>query len=137
MSTSTKGFEEQLLARLETLLAERHPGLELEVPTSGSMERGPIPDFVISNPDTGSSIVVELKGGLQGKHLPFSMLPQMRALQQQFRVENPQRGEFVVITTGRIPNLVQEGLMHDGIEFLEVSSPEEAAERLDQRLETL
>jgi hypothetical protein len=137
MSTRSKDFDEEFLGLLESLLAERHPELELEVPTSGSVEYGPVPDFVISNPRTGSSIVGELKGGLQARHLPFSMLPHMRALQQRFRTDHSHRGEFVVITTGRIPNLVQEGLIHDGIQFLEVSSPEEAAERLDRRLQTL
>jgi hypothetical protein len=137
MSTNGKGFEELFLARLEQLLAERHPGLELEVPTSGSRFRGPVPDFVVSNPETGSWIVGELKGGSQGKHLPFSMLPQLRALREQFRTDHPEPGEFVVVTTGRIPTLVQKGFDHDGIRFLEVSSPEEGAERVNERLETL
>jgi hypothetical protein len=137
MSTSTKGFEELFLARLEELLAERHPSLELEVPTSGSRLCGPTPDFVVSNPETGSWMGGKLKGGFQAKHLPLAMLPHMRALREQFRSDHPQPGDFVVITTGRIPNLVQKGLNHDGIGFLEVSSPEEGAERVNERLGSL
>ena len=137
MSTSTKSFEELFLARLEALLAERHPAFELEVPTSGSRLYGPTPDFVVSNPETGSWMGGELKGGLQGRHLSFAMLPQMRALREQFRSDHPQPGDFVVITTGRIPDLVRRGLSHDGIEFLEVSSPEEGAERVNERLDSL
>jgi hypothetical protein len=134
---STKSFEELFLARLEALLAERHPAFELEVPTSGSRLYGPTPDFVVSNPETGSWMGGELKGGLQGRHLSFAMLPQMRALREQFRSGHPQPGDFVVITTGRIPDLVRRGLSHDGIEFLEVSSPEEGAERVNERLGSL
>ena len=137
MSTSTQGFDELFLARLEELLAERHPRLELEIPTSGSSIGGPIPDFVVSNPATGSWIVGELKGGRQGKHLPFAMLPHVRALWERFRSDRHHPGDVVVITTGRIPNLVREGLDRDGIGFLEVSSPEEAVERVNERLESL
>jgi len=137
MSTNMKGFEELFLARLEELLAQRHPQLALEVPTSGSRARGPRADFVISNPKTGSAIAGELKGGKQGQHLPFSMLPQLRALREQIRTDHPARGEVVVITTGKVPNLVRDGLNHDGIAILNVSSPEEGAERLNECLDTL
>lgn len=137
MPTSMKGFEELFLARLEELLAERHPGFELEVPTSGSRARGPRPDFVVSNPETGSAIAGELKGGLQGQHLPFSMLPQLRALREQIRSDHSDRGDVIVITTGQVPALVREGLDNDGITILNVSSPEEAAEALNERLNSL
>jgi hypothetical protein len=137
MRTSTKGFEELFLTRLEAFLAERHPGLELDIPTSGSSLGGPTPDFVVYNPETGSWVVGKVKGGLEAQHLPFAMLPQMRALRDRVRSDRPHPGELVVITTGRIPGLVQEGLDHDGIRVLEVSTPEEAVERVDEHLAAL
>ena len=137
MRTSTKGFDELFLIRLEAMLAERHPDLALDIPTSGSGLGGPTPDFVVYNPRTGSWMVGKVKSGLQGRHLPIAMLPQMRALRARVRSDRTQPGELVVITTGRIPNLVQEGLDHDGIPVLEVSTPEEAVERVNEHLAAL
>jgi hypothetical protein len=137
MSTRTRDFEAVVLTLLQELLGERHPSLELEVPSSGGYARGPRADLVISNPENGSVLAVELKGGERGRHIPFSMLPHVRALKEQIRSDHPESGDVVVVTTTELPEFVRQGLSHDGIAVLEVSSPEEAVERIDEQLAAL
>lgn len=131
---SISDFEGTFLERLEHVLAERHPRLQLEVPFSGSCFGAPSPDFVVYNPATGARLIGELKGGLQAEHMPFSTLPYLRSLREHFR---PSNGDVILITTGRVPELVRNGLTRDGIEFLQVASPEEATDRLEGRLSEL
>jgi hypothetical protein len=128
---SISDFEGTFLERLEHLLAERHPQLQLQVPSSGSYSGRPSPDLVVCNPATGARLVVELKDGLQAAHMPFSTLPYLRSLREHYR---PVKGDVILITTGSVPELVRTGLTKDGIEFLQVESPEEATDRLEDRL---
>jgi hypothetical protein len=128
---SIKDFEGTFLARLEHVLAERHPNLQLEIPSSNSYSGFPVPDFVVSNPVTGACLVGELKGGLQAEHMPYSTLPYLRSLRQHF---GPEKGEVVLITTGSVPDLVQKGLTNDGIGFFQVGSPEDATAQIEHRL---
>jgi hypothetical protein len=128
---SISDFEGTFLERLGHVLAERHPRLQLEVPSSGSHPGVPSPDFVVYNPATGARLAGELKDGLQAQHMPFSTLPYLRSLREYFR---PANGDVILITTGCVPELVRNGLTRDGIEFLQVASPEEATDRLENRL---
>lgn len=137
MSTTMADSEHLFFERLEQLLAERHPRLALRVPTSAEQYEGPTPDLVVSNVRTGAALGMELRVGVQGRHIPLALLPQVRALRKRFRSRLPQPGDVVLITTGRIPWQVQEIFAKDGIEYHEVSSPEEAVERLDPRLQQL
>jgi len=137
MYMRTQGFEESFLHRLETLLAERHPALELEIPNSAASWYGPQPDFTVSNPRTGSQIAVNVRSGEQARHIPLVLLPKLRALRERLRSTGRDRSEVVLITTGTVPNLVRDGLNRDGIPILFVQSPEEAAERFGERLKTL
>lgn len=137
MNTSMAGSEERFFVRLEQLLGERHPRLALRVPTSAEHYEGPTPDIVVSNTRTGAALGMELRVGFQGTRIPLALLPQVRAVRERFRSHLPQPGDVVVITTGRVPWQVQEIFANDGIECLEVSSPEEAVERLSHRLEQL
>ncbi|HEU4451709.1 MAG TPA: hypothetical protein VFR81_01580 [Longimicrobium sp.] len=136
MATSTRSFDEIFLARLEDLLAERYPALELQTPTPGFRFGAPRPDFVIANSRTGSLLICELKSGFQARHIPLSTLPYIRGLRDWF-ADRGIEGDVVLITTGEIPQLVKKGLARDGIPFFEVASPEEATERLDAQLSKL
>jgi hypothetical protein len=137
MHTSTQGFDEIFLARLEQLLAERHPTLELEVPSSAASLYGPQPHFMVSNPRTGSRIGVDVRSGEQARYIPLVLLPKLRALRERLRSNGRDGSEVMLITTGSVPNLVRDGLDRDGIPILHVDSPEEAAERFGERLNAL
>ena len=137
MRTNTADSETQFFLRLEQLLAERHPELDLDAPTAQERYEGPTPDLVLSDTRTGSSLGLEMRVGFSGKHIPLAMLPQVRAVRERFRSGLPQPGDVVVIATGPIPRMVREGFVRDGIQYHEVSSPEEAVERLNDRLEEL
>lgn len=137
MDTSTRNFEEVVLARLENLLAEQYPGLKLEVPTSGSHLFAPRPDFVVSNPDTGALLLCRVKSGLAAQYIPLSTLAYIRGLRDWFLTDRGVDGGVVLISTGPIPELVKKGLERDGIPFFEVDSPEEATDRLDSQLRKL
>jgi hypothetical protein len=137
MHTNTADSETQFFLRLEQLLADRYPELDVAAPASRERYEGPTPDLVVSNARTGSSLGLEMRVGLGGRHIPLAMLPQVRAVRERFRSRLPQPRDVVVITTGRIPWQVQEVFDNDGIEYLEVSSPEEAVERLAPRLQQL
>ncbi|HEX9938205.1 MAG TPA: hypothetical protein VGB15_13815 [Longimicrobium sp.] len=137
MRMNTADSETQFFLRLEQLLAERHPELDLAAPASLERYEGPTPDLVVSNARTGSSLGLEMRVGFSGRHIPLAMLPQVRAVRERFRSCLPQPGDVVVIATGPIPRMVREGFARDGIQCYEVSSPEEAVERLDDRLEQL
>jgi len=134
MATSTRGFEEVFLARLERLLAERYPALRLEMPVPGPYFGAPRPDFIVSNPSTGSVLLCQVKSGLPAQHLPLVTLPYIRSLRDWFLTDRGIEGDVVLISTGPIPTLVKKGLARDGIPFFEVASPEEATERLDAQL---
>lgn len=134
VTMSISDFEGTFLERLEHILAERHPTLQLEVPSSGAYSGVPTPDFVIHNPSTGARLAGELKGGLQAEHMPFSTLPYLRSLREHIGFEN---GDVVLITTGSVPGLVRDGLTRDGIQFMQVASPEEATDQLEHRLAEL
>ncbi|HEU4559655.1 MAG TPA: hypothetical protein VFS20_17515 [Longimicrobium sp.] len=129
--------EHLFFERLQQLLAERHPRLALRVPSSAEQYEGPTPDLVVSNARTGAMLGMELRVGYQARYIPLALLPQVDAVRERLRSQLPQPGDVVVITTGRIPWQVQEIFEKDGIEYLEVSSPEEAVERLDPRLQQL
>lgn len=137
MRTSIPCFEEQFFDRLEVLLARRHPGLELEIPASGASLYGPQPDFLVSNPRTGSLLAAELRSGIQAQHTPLTMLPRMRVLRDLVRSAGRAGSDVVLITTAAVPNQVLAGLNRDGIPVLLVHSPEEAAERFGERLSAL
>lgn len=137
MATSTQSFEEVFVARLEDLLKHRYPALKLEPPASGFSFGVPRPDFVISNPTTGSLLICELKSDFQARHIPLSTLSYIRGLRDWYLANRGNDGTVIFITTGEIPQLVKKGLTRDGIPFFEVVSPEEAIERLDVELRTL
>ncbi len=137
MRSITQSFEEKFLAKLEETLAERYPALELDVPTSGFNFGAPRPDFVVSNPRTGSLLLCRVKSGLSAQHIPLSTLPYIRGLRDWFLTDRGIEGGVVLISTGPIPTLVKKGLARDGIPFFEVATPEEATERLDAQLSKL
>jgi hypothetical protein len=137
MHSSTNSFETEVIEGLGHLLADRYPGLVLEVPGNAGWYTGPQPDFLVANPVSGATIIGELKGGFQAEHLPIAMLPQVRALRDRFAADRPGVGEMIVITTGKIPRLVQQGLERDQIEFFEVASAAEAVSRIADRLTSL
>lgn len=132
MDTSTQNFEEIMLARLERLLAERYPGLKLDVPTSGNLF-GPRPDFVVSNPSTGSLLLCQVKSGLPARYIPLSTHAYILGLRDWFLTDRGVDGAVVLISTGPIPELVKKGLERDGIPFFEVDSPQEATDRLESQ----
>lgn len=137
MNTSTTDSEDLFFDRLEQLLAERHPQLLLTVPASADRYQGPTPDLVVSNTRTGAALGMELRVGYQARCIPLTLLPQVCEVRKRFRSRLPQPGDVVVITTGTIPWQVREIFDKDGIEYLQVASPEEAVERLSDRLEQL
>jgi hypothetical protein len=137
MNTSTAVSEDLFFDRLEELLAERYPGLSLTVPTSAEHYQGPTPDLVVSNARTGAALGMELRVGYQARHIPLALLPQVCEVRKRFRSRLPQPGDVVVITTGTIPWQVRELFDKDGIEYHQVASPDEAVERLNDRLEQL
>ena len=134
MDTSTRSFEEIMLARLEDLLARRYPGLKLDVPTSGSYVFAPRPDFVISNPSTGALLICQVKSGLPARYIPLTTPGYVRDLRDWFLTDRGVDGGVVLISTGPIPELVKKGLEQYGIPFFEVDSPEEATKRLEPQL---
>lgn len=119
---------------LQQLLSERHPELTVEFP---SPYDGPVPDMVVSNDRTGAALGVELQVGRRAEYIPLSLLASVRRVQKRLHSGLPQPGDVVVITTGRIPWQVTDVFDKDGIEYHQVSSPEEAVERLDPRLQRL
>jgi hypothetical protein len=131
---TTTDFEGPFLAHLEHLLTERHPTLQLSVPASGSYAGEPIPDFIVTNPETGAVLVGEVKSGAQAQHIPYSTLPQLRRIRDHYLSH---RSAMVLITTSFIPDLVRDGLNRDGIAHIQVGSAEEAANRLETQLRWL
>lgn len=134
MHSSTADSDTAFWHRLEKLLSERHPELTVEFPPPYD---GPVPDMVVSNARTGSSLGVEIRAGYSGQHIPLALLAQVHRVRKRLRSCLPQPGDVVVITTGRIPWQVTEVFDKDGIEYHQVASPEEAVERLNGRLEQL
>jgi hypothetical protein len=134
MARETQCFEELFLVRLEHLLAERYPSLNLQVPTSGGGFGVPRPDFIIANRSTGSLLICQVKSGLDARHIPLSTLPYIRWLRDWFRTGREINVDIVLIATGEIPQLVKKGFARDGISYFEVTSPEQAVERLDAQL---
>lgn len=130
----TKDFEGPFLARLERLLTERHPTLQLSVPSSGSHSVGPTPDFIVTNPATGAVLVGEVKSGAHAQDIPYSTLPQLRRIKEH---DKSDRSAVVLITTSLLPDLVRDGLNKDGIAHIQVGSAEEAANRLENQLQWL
>ncbi|HET7461098.1 MAG TPA: hypothetical protein VFJ82_07610 [Longimicrobium sp.] len=137
MNSNTSNSEEQFYTRLGQLLAQRHPQLAVRPPTSAEYYEGPTPDLVVSNTRTGAALGMELRVGRQAEYIPLGLLPHVRAVRKRFRSGLPRPGDVVVVTTGLIPRQVTEVFDKDGIEYHQVSSPEEAVERLDPRLQQL
>jgi hypothetical protein len=138
MLTSTISSELQFYSRLEELVIQRHPGLRFEIPPP--YPRGgewPRPDVVITNPRTGAVLGAEVRVGYQAKHIPLSLLSLVRGVRERLRSDHSESADLVVITTGEILEILKPLLDKDGIGYLEVSSPEEAIERLEPRLERL
>jgi hypothetical protein len=139
MGMTTKGFEAEFYERLEKLLADQFPEFTLEIPRHAEWASGPSPDFMVGNPQSGVTIAGELKAGYSAEHLPIAMLPQIRAIRDRVAADRGGAGEMemIVISTGKIPRLVQQGLERDGIEFFEVSTAQEALTRISPRLASL
>lgn len=137
MRTNTAGFEELFYERLQALLDDEYPALELHAPISGSSFGALTPDFVVSNPRTGASLAVRVKSGFQAAYIPLSTLPLLHELREQVRSARGSASDLVLITTGELPNIVKRGLAHDGIAFFEVDTPMEAAERMTSQLHQL
>jgi hypothetical protein len=135
MSSNMGGSD--FLLRLEQLVEERHPALEVEFPTSAERLGGPTPDVVVSNPRTGAAMAAKVRAGHEAEFIPLAMLPLVCAVRERFRSGHPLPDDVVVITTGPLPRLVREGFARRGIEHFLVKSPEEAVERLNRRLEQL
>lgn len=138
MLTNTFSADLDFYDHLESVLSARHPELKFEIPPA--YPRGgewPRPDVVITNPRTGGVLGVELRAGSRGKRLPIALLAQVRGVRDRFRAEHPESLDLVVITTGEIPRIVSERFDNDGVEYFEVSSPEEAIDRLEPWLERL
>jgi hypothetical protein len=137
MRTSTITPEAKFFVRLEEVLAERHPGLRLEPPPGRAGGKRPLPDIVITNPRTGFALGGEVRAGYEAKGIPMTLLPHLDDVRRGLQAEYDPSAEVVVITTGEIPQPLRGWLDQDGVEYFEVSSPEEAIERLESRLERL
>ena len=139
MRTNGKTFEvDELLERVERLLASKYPELEMTVPRIRWDMGALTPDFIISNPESGTSLAGEVKVGWQGKHLPVAMLPRVLEMRDLFQGERVAPGDLIVVTSGRLPTVVREGFVRAGVEVREeIATLEEAARYVDTKLASL
>ncbi|MBV9109690.1 MAG: hypothetical protein JO306_09820 [Gemmatimonadetes bacterium] len=137
MITSTISPELLFFVRFEELFSARHPGLQLRRSPLSSREDWPLPDVVISNPRTGAALGAEVRVGYQAKALPMTLLPHVDKVRKRLRADYDPAADVVIITTGEVPQPLRRWLDDDGVEYFEISSPEEAMERLEPWLERL
>lgn len=130
MDTTTGPYEEDFFTQFEEILARDYPELEMRAPPPGARFGAPAPELEVESLATGTRLALVVRAGFQASHLPIALLAYVRAVRDELQSEDRGGCRLALVTTGRIPAIVQGGLSRDGIPYFHVASPEEAAERV-------
>lgn len=135
---STLESDVEFFEQLQQHIASKHRALRCTVPSSGTyLARGvvaPSPDLIVENPSTGHALAIELKGGGEAASIPFATVPMMKVMKTALDSAGTR---LMLVTVGKVPEPILEGLRRENIEVSQASSYSEALDQIDRSLQAL